>query len=61
MHQPTAGAFLKNFQKEHPYLRTLGDFDGVPDEPDFTIDQRFIPFVGPAYAATLPINSALLG
>lgn len=56
MHQPTAGAFLKNFQKEHPYLRALGGFDRVPDEPDFTVDQRFIPLVESGYAATLPIN-----
>lgn len=61
MHPPTADAFLKNFQKERPYLHTLGNFNGVPDEPDFTVDQRLVPLLEPPYAEELPINSALLG
>jgi len=61
MHPSIAGAFLKDFQKGHPYLRILGNFNDISDEPDFAVDQRFTPLLEPPYTGELPINSALLG
>lgn len=61
MHPPTADAFLKDFQKERPYLLAPGNFDASTDEPAFTVDQWAIPLVQPPYTKELPINSALLG
>jgi hypothetical protein len=61
MQPPTASEFLKDFQKERPYLLVPGNFEDVPDEPSFTVDQRAIPLVQPPYTKASPNNSALLG
>jgi hypothetical protein len=61
MHPPTASEFLKDFQKERPYLLAPGNFEGVPDDPAFAVDQRAIPLAQPPYTKALPNNSALLG
>jgi hypothetical protein len=49
MNPPTANEFLRDFQKERPHLLAPGNFEDVPDEPAFTVDQRAIPLVQPPY------------
>jgi len=61
MRTPTANAFLGDFLKVRPYLLAPGSFEDVPDDPSFTVDQRYAPLQEPPYTEVLPINSALLG
>jgi hypothetical protein len=43
MVNPNPGSFLNQYVTERLPQIAPGIFEGVPDEPYFTIDQRFIP------------------
>jgi len=52
---------LKSYITERLPTLVPGIFDGAPDNPDFTVDQRFMPPKAPAYSVWLTFSSALLG
>jgi hypothetical protein len=41
---------LKSYITEKLPTLVPGIFDGAPDNPDFTVDQRFMPPKAPAYS-----------
>jgi hypothetical protein len=61
MHVDDGRTHLQQYITERLPQLVPGVFDGAPDLPDFTVDQRFSRVTEPPYPAWLRFNSALLG